>query len=652
MIENELSFEDTKWVKFKCWVYDCYYKYYASNENKVNSLNKFIIDEIKNFYNLIESIIKEVKVFNKRDELIDELMDELIQKFFNEYLESFVFNWEIPEYKVMHMNILIIGKQGVGKSTLINNFLNINKAKEGRGMGITDNFYSYISEQDNLRFSFRLIDSKGFIDESLAINDINRIKEYIEEKLLSKDYDDYIHCIWYCFSGDRFNSNQINKHITQLCEIYKDDHLPVILVHTKAFDNKDAQETWDILKQSLNNEYKKNYIRVLARNYNDGLNPSFGLDELKKITIEKIKKSVKSSIYQSIRERIIDSYKISIDKKYDSIKENIKKNKEEYINFNYLYYKNIFFEIFNIFYFNNKNMINIEELCFPNDSSNTENKVDEKSNLINNKDNYKQNCKLNDINNINNINDEKYSLITDSYSINHSRILDNNKRNNKNNININNYDGKEKNNLKDKIDNFLKEVNENYKNIYESKIFEIYENIIREKLDTRIIYKLGKKLSETNNTKKKIFNNINEEINKVVQKQDFIQELQDFNKEKEKEKIKSSADILLNSLEAINDDKLGKSFESVTKYLLENENKKENSTVQSKTENYKINYRDIFYIKDIKNKYIHKSIIFFALNNLDYIREKMKNDGFIKNKLNNLIEQKIDFLKKSENFLK
>ena len=370
-----------------------------------------------------------------------------------------------------------------------------------------------------------------------------------------------------------------------------------------------------MLKESLKNEYRENYIRVLASDYNNGLNPSFGLDELKKITIEKIKKSVKSSIYQSIRERIIDSYKISIDKKYNSIKENIKKNKEEYTNFNYLYYKNIFFDIFNIFYFNNENMTNIEELFFPNDFSNTENKVDEKSNLINNKDNYKQNCKLNDINNINNINDEKYSLKTDSYSINNSRILDNNESNNKNNININNNDGKEKNNLKDKIDNFLNEVNENYKNIYESKIIEIYENIIREKLDTRIIYKLGKKLSETNNTKKKIFNNINEEINKIVQKQDFIQAFQDYNKEKEKEKeklekekkekekIKSSEDIFLNSLKSINDDELSTTFieredsVSVTKYILEKKNRKENSTVQSKTENYKINYRDIFFYK-------------------------------------------------------
>jgi len=59
--------------------------------------------------------------------------------------------------KVIHKNILVIGEEGVRKSALVNSFLNISKAKEDIGEGVTDGFYSYISEPDN---SFRLMIQK------------------------------------------------------------------------------------------------------------------------------------------------------------------------------------------------------------------------------------------------------------------------------------------------------------------------------------------------------------------------------------------------------------------------------------------------------------------------------------------------------------
>ena len=59
--------------------------------------------------------------------------------------------------KVIHKNIIVIGEEGVRNSALVNSFLNISKAKEDIGEGVTDGFYSYISEPDN---SFRLMIQK------------------------------------------------------------------------------------------------------------------------------------------------------------------------------------------------------------------------------------------------------------------------------------------------------------------------------------------------------------------------------------------------------------------------------------------------------------------------------------------------------------
>lgn len=56
-------------------------------------------------------------------------------------------------------NVLVIGNSGVGKSTLINSVLGVEKAKTGYGTsGTTDKLELYQSED----IPFRIIDTVGF----------------------------------------------------------------------------------------------------------------------------------------------------------------------------------------------------------------------------------------------------------------------------------------------------------------------------------------------------------------------------------------------------------------------------------------------------------------------------------------------------------
>ena len=77
-----------------------------------------------------------------------------------------------------------------------------------------------------------------------------------------------------------------------------------------------------------------------------------------------------------------------------------------------------------------------------------------------------------------------------------------------------------------------------------------------------------------------------------------------------------------------------------TTNIINFEFQKENTNTEKKTDIYKINYKDILFLMDIKKKFILKSINFFAIKILNHIKEKMESDMYI-NKLKILIGSKI-----------
>ena len=95
-----------------------------------------------------------------------------------------------------HFNILILGKTGVGKSTLINGIFDFSEnegAKTGDGKPITQEFEEFTSENKK---GLRFIDSKGIEMGEHNINAVfNSTKELIDKKAREGDPDKLIHCI-------------------------------------------------------------------------------------------------------------------------------------------------------------------------------------------------------------------------------------------------------------------------------------------------------------------------------------------------------------------------------------------------------------------------------------------------------------------------
>ena len=218
-----------------------------------------------------------------------------------------------------NFNVLIVGCTNAGKSTLINEFLNLDenrKAKEGEGGPTeTKDFTPYVGI--NNKSQYTLFDTNGITcdgKDSIENKIKNTLKE-IKERINSKDPNNLIHCVWYCFQGTNIQTSD-RDFIEKLLNIYSTYSIPIIFIHTQTLIKKKSETCKKGLENYLNeifnndqnkvNDHLKYYIDILARREEELEKEAFGLKELEEMTRNEIEqKGLKSAYYEYIKQDII-----------------------------------------------------------------------------------------------------------------------------------------------------------------------------------------------------------------------------------------------------------------------------------------------------------------------------------------------------------
>ena len=340
-------------------------------------------------------------------------------------------------------NIFCLGPTGVGKSTLINSVLNLpenEQAKTDIGRPVTlGEPKKYTSKVIK---GLNIYDSQGIDKGEYNINDlINSVKKLVENLAMTNDINNFIHCIWYCVTEDRFEETEKNC-IIKLLELYNDNSLPIILVYTKAYFEEESEENLNeiirIIKEDIKNkEININFCKVLSKDKeinsenNKIVIKKFGINNLIKLSFNKINNAVKSSIFYSVKELIknnfikeINEIKIQCKNDLNLFIKNIAFNQKIKMLKNYL--KQIIDKISKkiIFKFNNNNKFDNKSNNYIIDYLNNYQKFIE-NNFINFYENFLKESCLDIIKNISNNNNN--NIENNNFNLN---LLNNNNKNN------------------------------------------------------------------------------------------------------------------------------------------------------------------------------------------------------------------------------
>ena len=177
------------------------------------------------------------------------------------------------------LNIIVAGKTGVGKSTLINAVFRDKLAETGMGKPVTDHMRK-ISKKG---IPLAIYDTRGFeLGKEVQQQVKQEVIETINKGLDTKDINKAIHCIWYCINTA---SNRVEpEEIEWLKELSKENQVtqvPIIVVLTQSFSRKNSDTMRKmILAENLD---VVQVVPVLAEDYeidDEYIAKSYGLDVL------------------------------------------------------------------------------------------------------------------------------------------------------------------------------------------------------------------------------------------------------------------------------------------------------------------------------------------------------------------------------------
>lgn len=187
----------------------------------------------------------------------------------NPFFAEFQKQAEEEKRRMGRVNILVAGKTGAGKSTLVNAVFGEAVARTGMGRPVTQDIAWY--EPPNL--PVRLCDTKGLEMEGFQAT-LAALEGEIERANASAQFDQRIHILWLCISEPGTRVEEGERAVARLCARHG---IPAVVILTKAIGPRAFQDT---VKQEI--PEARQIVRVLAEPWDD--RPPFGLDELIRVT--------------------------------------------------------------------------------------------------------------------------------------------------------------------------------------------------------------------------------------------------------------------------------------------------------------------------------------------------------------------------------
>lgn len=201
-----------------------------------NLSQRWCVDEIKeiDFEKMLKDCYQKLILGEEVNEIIKENSKQLIKDL-------------LKENEIKHLNLQIIGKTGVGKSTLVNAIFGEKVADVKKGEPCTMETKCYESEKYDF---IRIYDTRGIeISKDFDIEKVfNETLKDIKEKCEKNEPDNLIHCLLYCFTGTRFEREE-GEILVKLRQTYEGKKLPIILVLTQDLGEEDEEDGEDGFKQ-------------------------------------------------------------------------------------------------------------------------------------------------------------------------------------------------------------------------------------------------------------------------------------------------------------------------------------------------------------------------------------------------------------------
>lgn len=225
-------------------------------------------------------------------------------------------SWDKAKQEMGTVNLLVTGKTGSGKSTLINAVFRKEMARAGIGRPVTQETKLY--EDPDL--PLRIYDTKGLeLGSSTQAETMAGIRELIREKWKTRDENQFIHAIWYCVNcgTNRVEEKEL-EWINSLCAM-GEAGVPVIVVLTQVFRKKVAKELEEVIDRELAGKpfYEGCFpLLAVADEEDPEKHPAFGLNDLVEKTYLVIPNSRKAAF--------VNAQGVSIDAKAEAARKYIK----------------------------------------------------------------------------------------------------------------------------------------------------------------------------------------------------------------------------------------------------------------------------------------------------------------------------------------